>query len=47
MLTKSFSAGCISALASAISLSQPKDELSNLYFQQASGDYEDFPAPLM
>ena len=42
MLTKSFIAGCISATASAISLSVPTNELS-----QNTGGTEDFPPPGM
>ena len=43
MLTKSFIAGCISATASAISLSVPTNELP----QNTGGIVENFPAPGM
>jgi len=43
MLTKSFIAGCISATASAISLSVPTNELP----QNTGGIVEDFPPPGM
>ena len=47
MLTKSFIAGCISATASAISLSQPTNEIINLNSQNTGGIVEDFPPPGM